>query len=187
MNTFFSKFYRLINLPLLSLLLLFSSSVFAEDWIYTVVEGDNLWNLSEQHLDKVTRFEQIRKLNGIRDPKHMKPGTRIRIPLQWIRSNPASAIVASFTGKIELQRVNDPQIQSITVGTMMHLGDQLKTGANSTAAIVFADNSILTLHENSLIHFDHLSAHGVTGMVDSRLNLMKGRMDTKVTPATGPG
>ena len=185
MKYLFSSYYRFIGFPLV--LMLFSANIAAQDWIYTVAEGDNLWNLSEQHLDNVTRFEQLRKLNNISDPKHLKPGTRIRVPLQWIRSNPAAAQVASFNGSIELQRANDTTIQAVNIGTQLHLGDQLRTGSNSTIAIVFADNSTLTLYEHSLIHFDQLSAHGVTGMVDSRLNLLQGRMDTKVTPAVGPG
>jgi hypothetical protein len=169
------------------LLLLLSNTVLAKDWVYTVVEGDNLWNLSEQHLDKVTRFEQLRKLNNIDDPKHLKPGTRIRVPLNWIRSNPVAAKVASFNGTVELQRLDNNALITVDIGTLLNLGDQLRTAKNSTVAIEFADKSILTLHENSLVHFDHLSAHGVTGMVDSRLNLLQGRMDTKVTPAVGPG
>lgn len=185
MKHLFSNYYRLISLSIT--LILFSSSVHAQDWIYTVVKDDNLWNLSEQHLDKVTRFEQLRKLNGISDPKHLKPGTQIRVPLKWIRSNPVAAKVISFTGSAELQSADAPSILPVAIGTKMHLGDQLRTGKNSTVAIEFADKSILTLHENSLVHFDHLSAHGVTGMVDSRLNLLQGRMDTKVTPAVGPG
>lgn len=177
--------YRFIILSVIWLL--FSVNAIAQEWIYTVVEGDNLWNLSEKHLDKVTRFEQLRRLNAIENPRHMQPGTRIRVPLEWIRSNPAAAKIISFTGTASLQRAKKSLSDIVSVGTMLHLGDQLKTGANSSIAIEFADKSILTLHENSLIHFDHLSAHGVTGMVDSRLNLLQGRMDTKVTPAVGPG
>ncbi len=173
---------------ILSIFLIFiPNSLFAQDWVYIVSKGDNLWNLSEQHLDKVTRFEQVRKLNGISNPKRIKPGTPIRIPLKWVRSNPVAAKVASFNGQVELLKANDSKVISVNADTLLHLGDQLRTLDNSTIAIEFADKSILTVHENSLVHFDHLSAHGVTGMVDSRLNLLQGRMDTRVTPAAGPG
>jgi hypothetical protein len=37
------------------------------------------------------------------------------------------------------------------------------------------------------MRFDHLSAHGETGMVDSRLHLLDGRVDSRVQPAVGPG
>ena len=177
--------YRFICLAIIWLLC--SSSVYAQDWIYTVVDGDNLWNLSEQHLDKVTRFEQLHKLNNIENPKHLQPGTRIRVPLAWIRSNPVAAKIISITGIAEIQRARSSTTEPAKVGSLMQLGDQLSTADDSSVAIEFADKSVLSLHENSLVHFDHLSAHGVTGMVDSRLNLLKGRMDTKVTPAVGPG
>ena len=177
--------YRFICLAIIWLLC--SSSVYAQDWIYTVVDGDNLWNLSEQHLDKVTRFEQLRKLNNIENPKRLQPGTRIRVPLAWIRSNPVAAKIISITGIAEIQRARSSTTEPAKVGSLMQLGDQLSTADDSSVAIEFADKSVLSLHENSLVHFDHLSAHGVTGMVDSRLNLLKGRMDTKVTPAVGPG
>lgn len=177
--------YRFICLTIIWLLC--SSSAYAQDWIYTVVDGDNLWNLSEQHLDKVTRFEQLRKLNNIENPKHLQPGTRIRVPLAWIRSNPVAAKIISITGSAEIQRARSSTTEPAKVGSLMQLGDQLSTEDDSSVAIEFADKSVLSLHENSLVHFDHLSAHGVTGMVDSRLNLLKGRMETKVTPAVGPG
>ena len=177
--------YRFICLTIIWLLC--SSSAYAQDWIYTVVDGDNLWNLSEQHLDKVSRFEQLRKLNNIENPKHLQPGTRIRVPLAWIRSNPVAAKIISITGSAEIQRARSSTTEPAKVGSLMQLGDQLSTADDSSVAIEFADKSVLSLHENSLVHFDHLSAHGVTGMVDSRLNLLKGRMDTKVTPAVGPG
>lgn len=184
-HSFLSSIRSYLLLPLITLL--FSSGVFAQDWIYTTVEGDNLWNLSEQHLDKVTRFEQLRKLNAIENPKHLQPGTRIRVPLAWIRSNPVAAKIISLTGTVQVKRADTALSENAEIGTMMNLGDELRTADNSTIAIQFADKSILTLHENSIVHFDHLSAHGTTGMVDSRLNLIQGRMDTKVTPAVGPG
>jgi hypothetical protein len=176
-----------LYLLLAFVVLLSSSAAQAQDWIYTTVKGDNLWNLSEQHLDKVTRFEQLRRLNDIENPKLLQPGTQIRVPLAWIRSNPVAAEIVSLTGTIQLKRANTSGAESAIIGSALHLGDELRTAANSTVAIQFADQSILTLHENSIVRFDHLSAHGTTGMVDSRLNLLKGRMDTDVTPAVGPG
>jgi len=170
-----------------TILIFVSANVFAQDWVYTVVEGDNLWNLSKQHLDKVTRFEQIRKLNDISDPKLLPPGTRIRIPLKWIRSNSVPAQIHSIDGVSELLRANTQNSQPLHLGSMLYLGDEIRTSNQSTIAIKFADETILTIHENSLVRFDHLSAHGVTGMVDTRLNILKGRTDTKVTPAVGPG
>lgn len=164
-----------------------SNLAIGQDWIYTIVDGDNLWNLSEKHLDRVTRFSQLQKINAIKNPYRMRPGTKLRVPLKWIRSNPVPAKILELQGNVEIIRSSGTVEQLTTSGPLIRLGDQLRTGPNSTVAIEFADKTLLTLHSDSLARFDHLSAHGVTGMVDSRLNLKKGRMDTRVTPAVGPG
>lgn len=172
---------------LTALLLCLPLTASAQQWIYTVVEGDNLWDLSAQHLDRVTRFEALRRLNNIEHPRRMQPGTRLRVPLAWIRSNPVPARLLAVQGKALLQRADGDGESAVQAGTLLYLGDSLRTGADSSVAIQFADQTVLTLHDTSRIRFDHLSAHGTTGMVDSRLNLLEGRMDTRVTPSAGPG
>jgi len=169
------------------LLLLCSLPVPAADWIYTVVEGDNLWDLSEKHLDNQLRFEQVRRLNNVKFPRRMRPGTRLRIPMQWIRSNPVPAQIDAIQGQVELTRADGTKVADVSTGLNIHLGDSLKTGDKSSTAVVFADGTVLTLYSTSEMRFDHLSAHGETGMVDSRLHLIDGRLDTRVKPAVGPG
>lgn len=182
-----SKFKYSFLLALLTGLAVQPYTAIAQDWIYTTVSGDSLWNLSERHLDRVTRYAELKKINGITMPKSMKPGTKIRIPMKWIRNNPVPAEILTIQGTAELIHTDGQVTQEIKPGTLVHLDDRLKSGPDSSVAVKFADNSILTLHSDSIIRFDHLSAHGVTGMVDSRLHLIKGRMDTRVKPAQGPG
>lgn len=168
-------------------LILLSLPVYAADWIYTVVKGDNLWDLSAKHLDSELRFEQVRRLNNIEFPKRMQPGTRLRIPMKWIRSNPVPARIGAIQGKVALDRAGGFREAQVAAGTTIGLGDVLKAGADSSVAVVFADGSVITLHSAGEMRFDHLSAHGETGMVDSRLHLIDGRLDTRVKPAVGPG
>jgi hypothetical protein len=161
--------------------------VHAADWIYAVVDGDNLWNLSERFLDSPTRFEALRRLNNIEQPTRMLPGTRLRVPMAWIRSNPVSATIDQIEGEALLVRGDGTTEPMPEPGTKIRLGDTLRTAKESSVAVRFADDSVLTLHSGSEIRFDHLSAHGETGMVDTRLHLFKGRLDTRVKPAEGPG
>lgn len=159
----------------------------AADWIYTVVEGDNLWDFSTRYLDSTLRYERLRQLNDIEFPRRMQPGTRIRVPMAWIRSNPAKATIAAVAGHVQLFSPGD-RVRAIEgPGLEIELGDRVVTQANSSVAIRFADGSVVTLHQRSEMQFDHLSAHGETGMVDSRLRLLDGRLDTRVEPAVGPG
>jgi hypothetical protein len=184
-----TKSLRSNLIPLIAvILLLFSlAPANASEWVYTVVDGDNLWDFSEKHLDSVMRFDQLRKLNNIKNPKRLQPGTWLRVPMKWISSNAVPANLDGFEGQVELIRVDGSKTSQLKSGTLISLGDTLRTGSKSSAAIRFADGSTLTVHSHSELRFDHLSAHGETGMVDSRLNLIQGRMQTKVRPSAGPG
>jgi hypothetical protein len=179
--------HRLQGLFFAFLLALPGAATFAADWIYTVVDGDNLWDLSERYLDSPLRFEQIRRLNDVQFPRRMQPGTRLRVPMEWIRSNPASAHITAIQGSAELIRADGSTLADPAPGTPVALGDVLSAGPDSSIAVEFADGSVLTLHSASEMRFDHLSAHGETGMVDTRVRLLDGRLDTRVRPAVGPG
>ncbi|MCW8974650.1 MAG: FecR domain-containing protein [Sedimenticola sp.] len=168
-------------------LFLFTGVASAQEWVYTVVPGDNLWNFCEKYLHKVGYWKKIQQINNIKRPRRMQPGTQVRVPMEWIKHNAAHAEVVTARGKASLIKADGTRIDTLTPGTRILLGDRLETGSESNVAVRFADNSLITLHAESTIRFDHLSAYGETGMVDSRLHLMKGRGDTRITPASGPG
>lgn len=168
-------------------LLVFSTAPLAQEWVYTVVPGDNLWNFCEKYLHKVGYWKRLQQINRIKNPRRMQPGTRLRVPMDWIKVNAIQAELAATHGEVTLIRADGTRITSPTTGDRIGLGDSIETGPGSSAAIRFADQSLMTLHAQSVIRFDHLSAYGDTGMVDSRLHLLKGRSDNRVTPASGPG
>ena len=167
--------------------MLATTAAAAAEWVYSFVDGDNLWDFSSRYLDSPLRYEALRRINNVERPRHMPPGTRIRVPMQWIRSNPVTATLAETVGRVELIRADGSRVVDPPAGTQVGLGDTLITGADARAAVRFADHTTTTLHQNGEMRFDHLSAHGDTGMVDSRLRLQGGRIETQVTPATGPG
>ena len=53
---------------LYTLLLCLPAHAIADEWIYTVKPGDNLWNLSERHLTGVQYVQRLQKLNRIGRP-----------------------------------------------------------------------------------------------------------------------
>ncbi len=165
---------------------LVSFKAYTADWIYVVSDGDNLWNLSKKYLGSAVDWHKVQKVNQLPDPHWISPGTRLRIPLEWIESNSIPAKVRSLAGKAYLTR-RDGSTEELLAGSLLYLGDRLQTTSAASATIEFADGSILTLNGGSELSLDHLSAYGETGMVDSRLRLLKGRAETRVTPANGPG
>ena len=159
----------------------------ASDWVYTVSDGDTLWGLSATYLKKLSYWKKLQKINGVKNPKEIKPGTRLRIPLAWIRVEPAPAVIVAVIGEALLLKPGGGKALKASANTLLHLGDRLETTDSTTVTIRFADGTTVTVHERSLLSFDHLNVYGDTGMVDSRLRLKQGRIDTKAKRATGPG
>jgi len=169
------------------LLVLLIPVAVAENWIYTVRPGDNLWNLSERHLTSMKYWRPLQQLNNIIDPLHIPPGTRLKFPLAWLKHQPASAEVTQLQGSAQLIRAADGKTQPLTVKTRLYSGDRIQTGPDANLSIRFADGSELLVLSDSEVVMDSLSAYGSTGMVDTRIRLPGGRVDTRVKPSKGPG
>jgi len=170
-------------------LVIFSlQTAFAQEWIYTTSKGDTLWDFSKKYLYHVTYWPKIKKINNVSNPRRLQPNRQLRIPLEWVKVNPVAAKVITVYGQVRLQRhEHKGNKEDIQPGLLLHLGDSIQTAADSNISIEFADASVITVHENSQAVFDHLTAYGDSGMVDSRIRLNQGRIETRVRPAIGAG
>ncbi len=170
-----------------ALLVLLHAAAVANDWIYTVRPGDTLWTLSETHLGSMKYLDALQRHNNITDPQQIAPGTRLKFPVAWLKHQPATAAVVSLQGEASLVSALDGSTRPLTVNTPLHTGDRIVTGPDSNLSIRFADGSELLVLSDSSVEMDSLSAYGTTGMVDTRIRLQGGRVDTRVKPGQGPG
>ena len=178
---------QMIRWHTLVFLLLFSSafSVQAEDWVYKVRNGDNLWNLTVDYLIDISYVEQVQKLNKIADPWHILPGTEIRIPSEWIRHYPALIRVQNLQGTAQILEDESTQSHPLKLGDLLMLGDVVSTDADSTLLLGFLDGSRILLQENSRLKIKQLMILEYTGMLDSQLQLQAGRLETQVATEKG--
>ena len=159
----------------------------AQEWVYSARPGDNLWNLSERYLRSVGMFRRLQAHNGISDPLHILPGTRIRFPVAWLRVQPAAVHVLEVRGGAVVERAADGSTATLDGGESLQAGDRLSTADDGRVVLEFADGSRMLVRGDSFLEFDHLSAYGDTGMVDTRVRMRGGRIESDVTPAAGPG
>ena len=164
---------------------LFSSSCWAEDWLYTLKKDDNLWNISEQYLDNLSHVKQLQTLNHIKDPWHIPPGTKITIPEKWLKKYPTLARVTHIQGQAQLIEKNIQGSKAVKVGTLVISEDEIITEADSTVIVQFLDGSQLALQEKSHLAINNLGVYESTPMTTTELNLKKGRLETKVAPKKG--
>ncbi len=169
------------------LLVLLSTAALADDWIYTVRPGDTLWDLCDIHLSSTKYWEPLQRHNNISDPLSIKTGTRLKFPIAWLRHQPATALVTALQGEARLVSASDGSTRPLTNNTRLFSGDRVITGADGNLNILFADGSELLVLSGSEIVMDSLSAYDTTGMIDTRVRLQGGRVDTRVKPGKGPG
>ena len=152
----------------------------SQEWIYTVRPGDNLWDLSERHLVRVNYWQQLQLLNDVADPYRLPPGSRLRIPIRWLKIQPIPARIVAATKDSQLARAGGGSTEGIAPGDLLYAGDIIRTGPNGSVNIAFADGSRLMVSPSSQIQMDRLTAYGDRGMIDSRLRLDQGRTETTV-------
>jgi len=159
----------------------------AEEWVYTVRPGDTLWDIIDKYSVNLAYVPSLQSLNNIQDPKKIRPGTTLRIPVKWLKKQPAAVGIVSIVGPVTVTRHGSDESLPLQSDDALVAGDVVTTGENGNAVFRFADGSELILRQNSRIEFDTLSQYGDTGMVDTRARLQKGSADVKATRRTGGG
>ena len=191
-------------------LLGFAPGAFANDWIYTVRPGDQLWKLAEAYCGTHTRWSDLAAHNQLDDPTNLRAGTRLKFPLAWLTSQPAAVELIYAKGEVRLVRADssaratasqaaanaastvglgsaDPEFIEGLPGAKISAGDRLTTGDSSYATVQFADKSQMRLGPESEVVFDTLTSYGDTGMVDTRVRVLRGGAESTVSPQVGPG
>ena len=152
-----------------------------EYWEYTFRPGDSLWKIAEKYTTSRNNWGEILRINSIEDAKDrtILPGTRILIPISMLKLQPAPALVVAVRGAAYVVRGDGEQLP-LSVGTELFSGDRVVTGDRQSLRMQFADRSELQVLPNSEVVLDKLSQFEQTGMVDTRIRLNSGRIDTQV-------
>ncbi len=82
------------------LFVLYSGLTIAEEWNYTTRPGDTLWDISKKYLKNPNDWNKLQKHNAIDIAKRLSPGTRLRIPIEWLKDIVSPAIVVNISGKV---------------------------------------------------------------------------------------
>jgi len=166
-------------------LLLQGSCLLADDWIYTVQPGDNLWNLAERHLTSFKYVRQLQQLNGVQDPYSLPPGKKIRIPLKWTIRQSTSAHIVSLHGRAMVKRGNSQRMLQAVPDLQLFVGDEILSEADSFVTIEFTDGSRLRIQESSSIRLRDLKIYGDLGLINTAIELRYGRVENIVPKNSG--
>ncbi|MCP5365171.1 MAG: FecR domain-containing protein [Hyphomicrobiales bacterium] len=169
----------IVLLFILALPLCDNHRVAAQEWLYTVRPGDNLWELSDTYLRSVVYWKRLQELNNVSDPLHLPPGRRLRVPIAWLKLQPVPVEVVTVQGQVETVKAGSADPQPLHAGMRINAGAIIRTYDDSSAILLFADGSRMLLASNSELHLDALSVLDGTPFTDSRVRLMRGRSDIR--------
>lgn len=159
----------------------------SQEWLYTVRPGDNLWSITAEHLVRMDYWPKLQALNGVANPGQLPPGSKLRIPIAWLKRLPAMVQVISVQGQAQATLAATGQIVSIQVGQFLESGDSVQTGPDSNITLEFGDGSRTLVQADSQLILERLRSRGRTNVMDTVLSLLQGRVENRVIPRLEAG
>src|SRR5262245_24451799 len=102
-------------------------------WSYQVTRGDTLIAITHELLRPGIGWQRVQRLNQVPDPYRLMPGTTLRLPVAWLRTEATVAEVAYQVGQVRVERGGAPLAEALNVGTQLRTGDTVITGASPSA------------------------------------------------------
>ena len=147
---------------------------------YTVRRGDTLIGITIHYLGSPSLWTENLRINPqIHDPRHLKPGSRIRVIVS--RQLPKrNALVDRVARRVDAKP--DPQPWATAhEGDLLKENDGIRTYEKSSADLKFDDGSHLTMTENSLLFLKEMRP-AQRGPVSETIEIIDGQIDLTSRP-----
>jgi hypothetical protein len=158
-----------------------------DDFLYTVKKKDTIWGICKSYVADPLCWQKLTAYNELKNPKYLPPNSIIRIPKVWLNtiqdSHPTTALVIAVVGDVMVIRKGSAEATSLAVGHQLNQEDTVRA-LNGSAMIKFADESRLLLKANSTIRMSTLQFYDPTQLVNTRVELLKGRVRAEVKKVT---
>lgn len=156
---------------------------------YRVQAGDTLYGLARTHLQPPADWQALQRLNGVADPRRLRPGSELRLPLAWLRGEATTVTLTALSGEAWKERAREGAREPLAVGATLRAGDTLVVGEPGEARLALADGSRVLLAGGSRVEVLRLFTLGDTGLVRTRLKLLSGETEAQIStdrPAAAP-
>ena len=177
---------QLIHISFIALLSLVSHYSVAEEasssedvLLYTVKKNDTVWAICKTYVTDPLCWQKLVEYNQLQNPKYLPPKSIIKIPKSWLIDHPATALVIAVEGSVLVVHQDSQIEESLKVGDLLSHQDVVKS-LKGTAMIKFADDSRLLLKANSIIRMASLQFYDPSQLVNTRVELLKGRVKAQV-------
>ena len=142
--------------------------------------GDTLIGIGQRYLDAPQRWRAVQRLNRIRDPRQLRPGTALQVPVDWLRWSALSAEVVHVTGT-----VTGPA-GPLQAGMRLGAGDRFDTGAQGSVTLRFSDGALAVFAPQTRAGLAVSREIPALGVRATTIELQSGAVDTTATPLQAP-
>ena len=150
----------------------------------TIVKGDYLINICKYYLDNENRWKEIARINRLRDVRKLQPGSKIMVPVAYLRGMPLKGNVTFVQGEVKGQMAGEGVWVPLKLGDLIPPKSNLKTGNESALEVKYADGSLFFLRADTEVGILQ-SRKSLTSHLLHDLLLNAGRVISKVREATG--
>lgn len=147
---------------------------------YEVRAGDTLYGVSQRYLESRDDWRLLQRLNGVRDPRRLPPGLRLKLPLDRLRGVAQTATVLYALGGVEVAEGHGSR--PAQPGDRLAEGARVRVAPGGFAGLGLSDGSTLHLQGNTQLRLLRLREAGELGVRDQRIGIERGRVDSTVKP-----
>ncbi|WP_348945504.1 FecR domain-containing protein [Chitinibacter sp. FCG-7] len=146
---------------------------------YPVKPGDNLYRIAEQLLNRPSDWQAVAKLNAIKNPDFLQPGSTVKIPLRLMRGVAQSAQVLYLRGEVKVIAGPDKG-KALSAGQTLREGNVIAASANGWLGLGLQDGSQIYVSPNSQFTLQRLRDVPQVGARQTEVKLKQGRADFAV-------
>lgn len=159
----------------------------AADYAHPVVQGDTVVSISQRLLQDPRDYLKVQRHNRLTDTqaRALKPGSALQIPEAMLRREPVEARVVSVNGAVNLMQAG--QAVPLRAGDVLRSKAQVTTGADGSAAIRLADDTMIRLPPQSELRLDALNRVAAGRSFEQLMTLLRGRAEADVKKVESPG
>jgi hypothetical protein len=157
----------------------------AEALDYRIEPGDTFIGVTERLLRPGTSWHQLQRANPRLEPLKLPPGGTLRIPARLLKETAELAEVMHAHGSVTLER-SGAEPAPLAGGERLRRGDRVRTGAQSSTTLRFADGARVLVRPQSDLVIEKTVRFGPAGPVHTELGLGAGSADSRVPPLAKP-
>jgi len=152
---------------------------------YVVKPGDTLIGLGQAYLNRPSDYRRVQKANGVQEPRRLRPGSRLNIDPNLLKSTPIAATLSAFTGLVQIE--TNGQRAPARVGMPLSEGQWIITGPGAFATFELEDASRVTLPSNTRVRIAKLRQVLINNAPQRVFQLEQGKGTISATPTPTPG